>query len=137
MAAKYAIKIGTSINPAETLPTPDEMVVSLQTLDSAKSGRNNNTGKMFRDKVAEKLTIKLTMPYGIDNTKMASIMSIIKTTSFYCSVIDPRTATYNSKGINVYCASVEPDIAEITEFNAAGTPTKWIYESFELTFVEM
>lgn len=133
--AKNAIKIGKTSSLTLTLPTPDEMTVSFQTLDSSKSGRNNNTGLMFRDKIAEKLTIKVTLPYGIDNTTMKNILEIIRQTSFYCMVLSPVTGTAVTK--NVYCASAEPAIAEITEFNSSGTPTKWIYESCELSFVEM
>jgi len=134
MSSAYAVRISTSSSGSwTTLPTPTELNVTVQTLDSAKSGRDNNTGAMFRDKITEKLTVKMTLPYGINNTNMASYLSIIKSDSFYVQIIDPRTGTY--RAINVYCATIDTPIAKIETDD--GVPSSWIYDAISLSFVEM
>ena len=114
---------------------PVEMTVSFQTLDSAKSGRDNNTGKMFRDKVAEKLTAKITIPAGVTNSELAPIMTIITAGSFWAYIPNPKTG-FSTPAKNFYCATVEPPIEKITAFSN-NHPSAWTYDEFELSFVEM
>ena len=114
---------------------PVEMTVSFQTLDSAKSGRDNNTGKMFRDKVAEKLTAKITIPAGVTNSELAPIMTIITAGSFWAYIPNPKTGL-STPTKNFYCATVEPPIEKITAFSN-NHPSAWTYDEFELSFVEM
>lgn len=117
------------------IQTPTAVTVGWQTLDSQKSGRDNNTGAMFRDKVAEKLPIKFTLPYGLKNDQVADLLDIIAAADFWVKAPNPRTGAYGP--IHVYCAGCEPPIAQITDFNSSGEPTAWIYDAFELNFVEM
>ncbi|MBR2732145.1 MAG: hypothetical protein IKD72_09210 [Clostridia bacterium] len=116
-------------------PAASGLTVSWQTLDSQKSGRDNNIGAMFRDKVADKLPVEISVPYGLTSADFVSIHHIIREGYFWCKLPDPTTGTYHP--IKVYCAGCKPPIAKITEFNSSGEPSAWIYDAFELSFVEM
>lgn len=111
------------------LPVPVEMSPSVNALDSSKSGRDNNTGAMFRDKIAEKQSYSITFPYGIDNKVMAEILQIVMEGEFDIYAPDPKTGTYSSKSF--YTSSAAPQISQII------SETLWIYEEFSIEAVEM
>lgn len=61
-------------------------------IDSSKSGRDNNTGTMFRDIVTGKNKYTATMPSGLNNTQYAEIADIILADSFDCWLPNPKRA---------------------------------------------
>lgn len=111
------------------LPTPITMKPALNALDNSKSGRDNNKGNMFRDKIAEKLKYSVEMPDGLNNTQVAQISQILMETQFTAFVPDVKSGTFKEK--NFYCSSVEPEIEQIY------SSTYWTYKSWSFSAVEM
>lgn len=65
----YTTLISTTSNgPWFAVPAPIEFKPNWETLDSATTGRDNNTGLMFRDKVADKRKWECTLPDNLTNT---------------------------------------------------------------------
>lgn len=122
-------KIKKSTGPWYELPVPVTMRPSINALDSSKTGRDNNTGKMFRDKIAEKLKYSIEFPFGLDNSRVASILDILLAGSFIAWVPDPKTGTFVEKSF--YCSSCEPEI------NKVHSETFWDYKSFSVSVTEM
>ncbi len=112
-----------------TLPTPITMKPSINALDSSKTGRDNNIGEMFRDKIAEKLKYSVEFPFGLNNTQVAEILDIILEGSFIAWVPNPKTGAFAEKSF--YCSSAEPEINQIF------SESKWNYRSFEISATEM
>lgn len=130
------IKIGSTSSSITTqLPTATELTPQWQTLDSENTGRDNNTGKMFRDKVADKGKWVITFPQGLTNADVSTILQIVKAGDYWIKIPDALTGTYAQK--NVYTSSCEPEIQRITELNSSGEPTKWIYKEFSMDVIEM
>ena len=117
------------------LPTATELTPQWQTLDSENTGRDNNTGKMFRDKVADKAKWVIEFPQGLTNADVATILSIVNAGDYWIKAPDSLSGTYATK--NVYTSSCEPEIQRITELNSSGEPTKWIYKEFSMDVIEM
>lgn len=111
------------------LPAPVVMTPAVNALDSSKSGRDNNTGAMFRDKIAEKQTYTITFPHGLNNTQVAEILQIIMESEFELWCPNPKTGAYNTKSF--YSPAVTPDIYRIE------SETLWYYYEFSLEAVEM
>jgi len=111
------------------LPAPVVMTPAVNALDSSKSGRDNNTGAMFRDKIAEKQTYTITFPHGLNNTQVAEILQIIMESEYELWCPNPKTGTYNIKSF--YSSAVTPDICRIE------SETLWYYYEFSLEAVEM
>lgn len=118
-------KTGTST--WKTLPTPTGLKPGINIIDSSKSGRDNNTGTMFRDIVTGKNKYTATMPSGLNNTQFAEIADIILADSFDCWLPNPKTGTFGTK--TFYCSTLEADIERIY------SETLWTYKevSFNLT----
>jgi hypothetical protein len=112
-----------------TLPAPATLKPSVNALDNSKSGRDNNTGKMFRDKIAEKLKYTVEMPHGMTNTEVAAILAIILEGSFEAYGPDPKTGTFKTK--TFYCSSAEPEINQVYSL------TSWDYKSWSFSATEM
>ncbi len=112
-----------------TLPTPVTMKPTINALDSSKTGRDNNTGKMFRDKIAEKLKYSVEFPHGLDNVLVANILDVILEGSFIAWIPNPRTGTFSEKSF--YCSAVDPEINQIY------SEDKWDYRSFAISATEM
>lgn len=111
------------------LPAPVVMTPAVNALDSSKSGRDNNTGAMFRDKITEKQTYTIAFPFGLNNTQVAEILQIIMESSFELWCPNPKTGAYNTKSF--YSSAVTPDIYRIE------SETLWFYNEFSLEAVEM
>ncbi|MBE6771079.1 MAG: hypothetical protein E7547_02905 [Ruminococcaceae bacterium] len=111
------------------LPTPVVMTPAVNALDSSKSGRDNNTGAMFRDKIAEKQSYIVTFPFGLNNTQVAKILQIVMESEFNLYCPNPKTGTYDTK--TFYTATVTPDIHHIESENL------WYYNEFSFEAVEM
>ena len=112
-----------------TLPTPITLKPSINALDSQKTGRDNNTGKMFRDKIAEKLKYTVEVPEGLTNTQVRDILAILLEQQFSAYIPNPKTGTFQTK--NFYCSSAEPEI------NRIYSQTSWDYKSWSFSATEM
>ena len=111
------------------LPAPISMAPVVNALDSSKSGRDNNLGNMFRDKIAEKQEYTLTFPAKLSNTQVAQILNIIMEESFDCWCPNPKNGTFGTK--TFYCASCAPQIQRIF------SETYWEYAEFDIEATEM
>jgi hypothetical protein len=98
-------------------------------IDSSKSGRDNNTGTMFRDIVTGKNKYTATMPSGLNNTQYAEIADIILADSFDCWLPNPKTGTFGTK--TFYCSTLEADIERIY------SETLWTYKEVSFNLTEM
>lgn len=120
-------KTGTST--WKTLPTPMSLKTGINIIDSSKSGRDNNTGTMFRDIVTGKNKYTATMPSGLNNTQYAEIADIILADSFDCWLPNPKTGTFGTK--TFYCSTLEADIERIY------SETLWTYKEVSVNLTEM
>lgn len=111
------------------LPVPVVMTPTVNALDSSKSGRDNNTGAMFRDKIAEKQSYSITFPYGLSNTVVARIIQIVMDSEYEIYAPDPKSGAYSTKSF--YSSAVTPDIHHIVNENL------WYYNEFSIEAVEM
>lgn len=111
------------------LPVPVTMTPSVNALDSSKSGRDNSVGDMFRDKIAEKQSYTITVPFGLNNEQVAKILQIVMDSDFVMWCPNPKTGAYNEKSF--YLAQVTPDIHKII------SETYWIYNEFSFEATEM
>ena len=98
-------------------------------IDSSKSGRDNNTGTMFRDIVTGKNKYTATMLSGLNNTQYAEIADIILADSFDCWLPNPKTGAFGTK--TFYCSTLEADIEQIY------SETLWTYKEFSFNLTEM
>lgn len=112
-----------------SLPVPVSLQPSINALDSSKSGRDNNTGAMFRDKIAEKLKYSIEFPSGLNNTEVAEILDVLLEGSFVAWLPNPKTGAYSEKSF--YCSAAEPAISRIF------SESYWIYNSFTVSATEM
>lgn len=128
------------------LPTPFSIQGGSEVLDSSESGRDNNTGYMYRDVVrSDVANYTVELPFGIDNKTMAEIRDIVTSKSFNMYIPDVsyggfpgQTVTINGvqKVVptrNYYCASFSPVIDKVTSED----PPKWTYEAFSFKAVEL
>lgn len=107
---------------------PIKITPGWNALDSAKSGRDNSTGTMFRDKVADKRKWTIELPYGLNQTQVKNILAIIKSPQYTLTIPDAVSGTNTS--FTVYTSSCEPQIALMTSESA------WIYEEFSFNAIE-
>ena len=107
---------------------PDAITPSWNALDSSKTGRNNSTGDMFRDKVADKRKWTIELPYGLNQTQVKNILDIIKSAHYTLTVPDVLSGTNTS--FTVYTSSCEPKIALMT------SASSWIYEAFSFSAIQ-
>lgn len=117
------------------LPVPMEIKGGSQTLDSANSGRDNNTGIMYRDIVREDVaTYECTLPAGIDNVAMAQILDIIMGDRFEMYIPDVRKGYFTTR--TFYNVSAEPEIERV---KVVGGPrvAQWEYKEYTFKAVEI
>jgi hypothetical protein len=76
---------GTSVS----LPEPTELEVTIQDLDSDKSGRNQN-GKLFRDRIAIKRKLKINFP-PLTDSDMHKVLNALTDVFFDITYPDPLT----------------------------------------------
>ena len=107
---------------------PIKLTPGWNALDSAKTGRDNSTGTMFRDKVADKRKWQIELPYGLNQTQVAKILKIVKSAQYTLYAPDPINGV--SAPFTVYTTSCEPTIALMTSASA------WIYDAFSFNAIE-
>ena len=89
------------------LPVPMSVTGGSQTIDSADSGRDNNTGLMYRDIVRNDVsTVSCTLPAGLTNIQMKDVLNIILGKSFQMYLPDVRKGFFATR--TFYVASAEP-----------------------------
>lgn len=113
----------------KNLPTPMSLKPVTNIIDSSKSGRDNNTGTMFRDVITSKNKYTATMPSGLNNTEYAELSAIILADSFECWLPNPATGKFGAK--TFYCSTLEADIEQIY------SESFWTYKEFSFNMTEM
>ncbi len=103
-------------------PTP------INALDSSKSGRDNNTGKMFRDKVADKVTLSVYIG-ETTNEESAAISAIVLSPTFEARMPNPCTGRVDTK--TMYCTSIPWEVKEMTSNET------WINKEVQMEWVEI
>ena len=126
-----------SSNTWYNLPVPMEIKGGVQTLDSGNSGRDNNTGIMYRDIVREDVaTYECTLPSGIDNVAMKDILNIIMSKSFNMYIPDIRKGYFTGTR-EFYNASAEPEIEKVYTAGESLATARWIYKEYTFKAVEI
>lgn len=116
-----------------TLPTPMTMTFTTEVIDASTSGRDTNTGIMYRDIVRpDVLTYSCTLPYGITNLQMRDILDIVLSPGFNAKVPNPRTGTFTTTK-KFYCATANPEIDIIL---SETTQPLWLYKEFTFDAIE-
>ena len=116
-----------------TLRTPITMSFKSDVIDANTSGRDTNTGLMFRDIVREDvLTVQCTLPAGITNLEMVDILDIIQSHGFYAKIPDPRTGTFTTNR-HFYCATMDYQIDKIL---SETTQSLWVYKECSFDAIE-
>lgn len=103
-------------------PTP------INALDSSKSGRDNNTGKMFRDKVADKVTLSVSIG-ETTNEESAAISAIVLSPTFEVRMPNPHTGLIDTK--TMYCTAIPWEVKEMT------SDETWINKEVQMEWVEI
>jgi hypothetical protein len=110
------------------LPAPIVLQPGIQDLDSEEGTGRNQTGTMFRDRVAVKRTVHC--EWGIlTRTEMAALLSAVSAPSFSLTYPDPQTGSF--KTITAYVGDRVP--AMCTAINDAD----WTWIGLSVDFVEM
>lgn len=81
-----------------SLPEPTALEVTIQDLDSDKSGRNQK-GKLFRDRIAVKRKLKLTFP-PLTDEQMYKVLNAVTDVFFEVTYPDPQAG--KNKTIEAY-----------------------------------
>lgn len=110
---------------------PDILTIktAVNSLHSHSSGRDNNLGNMFIDKVSEKQKFTATLKAGISSTEMVKILDIIMSPSFDCYLPNPRTGKLGAK--TFFNATGEAEIRRM--YN----DYTWDYKAFTFSLTEM
>ena len=126
-----------SSNTWYNLPVPMEITGGSQVLDSSDSGRDNNTGIMYRDIVrGDVATYSCTLPAGIDNATMKDILEIILSESFNMYIPDIRKGYFDGSR-KFYNASAEPEIERVYTVGNSLATAKWEYKEYTFKAVEI
>lgn len=105
----------TGSNYWYTLPTPFAITGGSEVLDSAESGRDNNTGVMYRDIVREDvMNFTVELPWGIDNIEMVKIIDILSSESFDMYLPDTTYGGFSGEKGYVFKNNYNNDVEEVT-----------------------
>jgi hypothetical protein len=117
------LTIGTTELPAPTVLQP-----GLQDLDSEEGTGRNQSGTMFRDRIATKRTVHC--EWGILNkSEMAGLLSAMSPASFELTYPDPQEG--DLKTITAYVGNRAPAMC------TAISDTDWMWTGLSVDFVEM
>ena len=83
------LKIKKADGTSVSLPEAMELEVTIQDLDSDKSGRNQN-GKLFRDRIAVKRKLKINFP-PLTDSDMHKVLNALTDVFFDITYPDPLT----------------------------------------------
>lgn len=117
------LKIGNTELPATTVLQP-----GIQDLDSEDGTGRNQSGTMFRDRVAIKRTIHC--EWGVLNkTEMAALLSAMSPASFSLTYPDPQAGAL--KTITAYVGNRVPAMCSVI------SDTDWMWVGLSVDFIEM
>lgn len=112
---------------AISLPAPTVLEVTIQDLDSETGTGRNQSGELFRDRVAVKRTIRC--EWGIlTKSQISDILTAISPIFFSLTYPDPESGAF--KTITAYVGNRTMPIAI---FNGSD----WIYRGMSADFIEM
>lgn len=115
------------------LPTAMTIIPTRQVLDASTSGRDPNTGIMYRDIVrSDVATYSCTLPEGITNQEMAVILDIILGASFQMNIPNISSGAWETR--TFYCATASPEIKTIYSDT---TQPLWEYEEFTFEAIQI
>lgn len=110
------------------LPTPTVLQPGIQDLDSEEGTGRNQSGTMFRDRVAVKRTVHC--EWGILNkTEMAGLLQAMSPASFSLTYPDPQEGSL--KTITAYVGNRVPAICSVI------SDSDWVWTGLSVDFVEM
>lgn len=110
------------------LPAPDVLQPGIQDLDSEDGTGRNQSGTMFRDRVAVKRTVHC--EWGVlTRQEMADLLSAMSPASFRLTYPDPQAGELQT--ITAYVGDRKPAIC------AAISDTDWLWSGLSVDFVEM
>lgn len=116
-----------SINSID-LPAPTVLQPGLQDLDSEDGTGRNQTGTMFRDRIAVKRTVHC--EWGVlSRQEMASLLQAMSSPSFSLIYPDPQTGSLET--ITAYVGNRVPAICAVI------SDTDWMWTGLSVDFVEM
>lgn len=117
------LKIGTTDLPAPTVLQP-----GIQDLDSEDGTGRNQSGAMFRDRIAVKRTIHC--EWGVlSRADMATLLTAMSPPSFLLTYPDPQEGYL--KTITAYVGDRTPAICSVI------SDTDWLWAGLAVDFVEM
>ena len=127
----------TPANEWYVLPTPMAITGGTEVLDSSNSGRDNNTGIMYRDIVrTDVANYSCTLPAGINNVDMAKILDIINK-KYFNMLIPDITKGYFTDNRKFYNASAEPEIEIVHTVGMNQQTASWEYKEYTFKAVEI
>ena len=110
------------------LPAPIVLQPGIQDLDSADGTGRNQSGTMFRDRIAVKRTVHC--EWGVlTRTEMAALLEAMSPPSFSLTYPDPQTGSL--KTITAYVGDRVPAMC------TAISDTDWTWTGLSVDFVEM
>lgn len=110
------------------LPAPTVLQPGIQDLDSEDGTGRNQTGTMFRDRIAIKRTVHC--EWGVlTRAEMATLLSAMSSASFSLTYPDPQTGTLRT--ITAYVGNRIPAICAVI------SDTDWMWNGLAVDFVEM
>lgn len=110
------------------LPAPTVLQPGIQDLDSEDGTGRNQTGTMFRDRVAVKRTVHC--EWGIlSKTEMAALLSAMSPASFKLRYPDPQEGDF--KEVTAYVGNRVPAMCSVI------SDTDWMWTGLSVDFVEL
>lgn len=110
------------------LPAPTVLQPGIQDLDSEDGTGRNQTGTMFRDRVAVKRTVHC--EWGIlSKTEMAALLSAMSPPSFKLRYPDPQEGAF--KEVTAYVGNRVPAMCSVIN------DEDWMWTGLSVDFVEL
>ena len=110
------------------LPAPDVLQPGIQDLDSEDGTGRNQSGTMFRDRIAIKRTVHC--EWGVlTKQEMAGLLSAMSPASFQLTYPDPQEGAL--KTITAYVGDRQPAACAVI------SDTDWMWTGLSVDFVEM
>lgn len=110
------------------LPAPDVLQPGIQDLDSEDGTGRNQSGTMFRDRIAIKRTVHC--EWGVlSRQEMAGLLSAMSPASFRLTYPDPQTGSLET--ITAYVGDRTPAMCAVI------SDTDWMWTGLSVDFVEM
>lgn len=117
------LKIG-----ATALPDPTVLQPGIRDLDSEEGTGRDQTGTMFRDRVAVKRTVHCEWG-ALTKQEMAALLSAMSPASFSLTYPDPQEGAL--KTITAYVGDRQPAMC------AAISETDWMWVGLSIDFIEL